>query len=93
MSDGKTNLEQTYVNLKRELEVIGKAHDFLHMGRFAGNAAMDLATCQAYLKALYNHMAEELKKMAPLELPKEEVKPVVAQAEALPELPTDVAKA
>ncbi len=69
MSDGKLSQEQTYQNLKRETEVIGQIHDLLMTGRFPGGAAMQLATCQAYLKGLYAHMKAETDKLAPLPLP------------------------
>ena len=86
MSDGKLNQEQTYNNLKRECEVIGQAHDILMTGRFPGGAAMTLATCQGYLKGLYNHMDAECKKLAPLPLP-----PVESKASPVPSDSTVVA--
>ncbi len=83
MSDGKLSAEQEYNNLSREVEVIGKTHDFLYTGRFPGGAAQDLTMCQMYMKGLYNHMKAECDKRKPLTLPEAD-KAVETKAEALP---------
>jgi len=91
MSDGKLSQEQQYHNMKRETEIIGQAHDLLMTGRFPGGAAMTLATCQGYLKGLYNHLLQETNKLAPLPLP--DNKPVESNAKALESNSTGPSKA
>ncbi len=93
MSNGKLSEQERYNNFKREVEVIASINDLLLMGRFTGTVAMTLVTAQGYVKGLYQHMSAELQKMAPLELPKDNVpstedRPLESQASPVPEVPS-----
>ena len=53
-----------YENLKRERDVVAKAHDCLKLSQFPGHLAQEVAISQIYLKGLVDRLDVEIKKQA-----------------------------
>jgi len=68
-------LELKLKALKTEAEIIGMAHDFLHVGVFPGGLANKILNCQVYLKARYNDLQTEIAALEPKPVVPEVVQP------------------